>query len=138
MERQSLTERRLPPATQLGGLSLAFVAIGVIYLAAYLPKRAPLALAVVFLALAAGTLLANAILLARTPDFAWWRFFEVLRWGLLAYTVVAGMLEYTFLYDHTHGAVLAILTCDLVLFMSNVALLLAFTVAAYQAVEQPA
>ena len=34
-----------------------------------------------------------------------------------------------------HGAVLAILTCDLVLFMSNVALLLAFTTAAYQAVE---
>ena len=130
-----MTERKLPPVTQLGALSLAFVAIGVIYLAAYLPKRAPLSLAVVFLALAVAALLANGLLLARAREFAWWRFFGVLRWGVLAYAVVSGMLEYTFLYDHTHGVVLAILTCDLVLFMSNVALLLAFTVAAYQAVE---
>ncbi len=121
--------------TQLGAVSLGFVAIGVIYVAAYLPKRAPLSLALVFLALAVAAVVANGIVLARAREFAWWRFFEVLRWGLLAYAIVSGMLEYTFLYDHAHGAVLAILTCDLVLFMGNVALLLAFTVAAYQAVE---
>ena len=43
------------------------------------------------------------------------------------------MLEYTFLYDHTHGAVLAIMTGMLVLFMVNVPLLMAFTVARFQA-----
>ena len=59
-----------------------------------------------------------------------------MRWGLLAYTVVAGMLEYTFLYDHTRGAQLAVMTCMLVLFTVNVPLLMAFTVARYQAVER--
>ena len=77
------------------------------------------------------------MLLARVDDFAWWRFFEVMRWGLLAYLVVAGMLEYTFLYDHTRGALLAIMSCMLVLFMVNVPLLMAFTVARHQATTEP-
>jgi hypothetical protein len=128
-------ERRLPPVTQLGAASMACVACGVIYLAAYLPKRAPLWLAVVFLAAAALLLLANAVLLARVREFAWWRFFQVLRWGMLAYLVVAGMLEYTFLYDHTRGGPLAVMTGMLVLFTVNVPLLMAFTVARYQAPE---
>jgi hypothetical protein len=128
-------EPRLPPVTQLGAASLAFVAAGVIDMAAYLPKHAPLAVPVACLAVAAGLLALNAILLARTPQFAWWRFFQVLRWGLLAYVVVSGMLEYTFLYDRTRGSVLAILTMMLVLFAVNVPLLLAFTSAAHQAVE---
>jgi len=130
-----MSERRLPPVTQLGAASLAFVATGVIYVAAYLPKRAPLGIAIACLAVAAALLLANAVLLSRAPGFAWWRFFQVVRWGLLAYVIVGGMLEYTFLYDHTHGAVLAVMTCMLVLFVVNVPLLLAFTVARYQTVQ---
>lgn len=118
--------------TQLGAASMAFVAAGVIYMASYLPKRAPVGIAIAFLAVAAGLLLVNAVLLARTRDFAFWRFFQVMRWGALAYLVVAGMLEYTFLYDHTHGALLAIMTCMLVLFMVNVPLLMAFTVARFE------
>ncbi len=130
-----MDERRLPPVTQLGAASMAFVAIGVIYLAAYLPKRAPLGVAVACLACAAALLLVNAVLLSRTERFAWWRFFQVMRWGLLAYLIIAGMLEYTFLYDHTRGALLAVMTSMLVLFMVNVPLLLAFTVARFQAVD---
>ena len=130
--------RRLPPVTELGAASLAFVAVGVIYLAAYLPKRAPLGLALVFLVIAAALLAANALLLARVRDFARRRFLQVLRWGLLAYLVVSGMLEFTFLYDHTRGAPLAIMTCDLLLFTTNVALLLAFTVARHQAPDRSA
>jgi hypothetical protein len=126
--------RRLPPVTQLGAASLGFVAAGVIYLAAYLPKHAPLGVAIACLGCAAALLAVNAALLGRVRAFAWGRFFQVLRWGLLAYVVVAGMLEYTFLYDHTHGWLLAIMTCMLVLFTVNVPLLLAFTVARYQAV----
>jgi len=129
--------RRLPPVTQLGAASLACVAVGVIWLAAYLPKRAPLGVSVGFLAAAALLLAANAVLLSRVGAFAWGRFFQVLRWGLLAYLVVAGMLEYTFLYDHTRGAVLAVMTGMLVLFTVNVPLLMAFTVARHQTVEQP-
>ena len=130
-----MSERRVPPVSALGALSMAFIASGVIYLAAYLPKHAPLGVAVALLCCAAGTLAVNGVLLARTRGFAWWRFAQVMRWGLLAYLVVAGMLEYTFLYDHTHGAPLAVMSCMLVLFMLNVPLLMAFTVARYE--ERP-
>jgi len=127
-----MDERRLPPSTQLGAASMAFIAIGVIYLAAYLPKRAPLWLAAVCLTVAAALVALNLLLIWRTRDFARWRFLQVMRWGLLGYLVVAGMLEYTFLYDHTRGAVLAIMTGMLLLFMINVPLLMAFTVARFE------
>jgi hypothetical protein len=127
-----MDERRLPPSTQLGAASMAFIAIGVIYVAAYLPKRAPLWFAVVCLAIAAALVALNLLLIARARDFARWRFLQVMRWGLLGYLVVAGMLEYTFLYDHTRGAVLAVMTGMLLLFMVNVPLLMAFTVARYE------
>jgi hypothetical protein len=127
-----LSERKLPPVTQLGAASLASVATGVIVLASYLPKHAPLAIPVACLAVAAALLATNLFLLSRIPEFAWWRFREVFRWGLLAYLVISGMLEYTFLYDHTRGAVLAVMTAMLVLFATNVPLLLAYTVAVHQ------
>jgi hypothetical protein len=130
--------RRLPPVTQLGAASMACIAVGVIYLAAYLPKRAPLWFAVVCLACAAALLATNLVLVERVRDFARWRFWQVMRWGLLAYLVVAGMLEYTFLYDHTRGAPLAVMTGMLFLFMVNVPLLMAFTVARYERDSSPA
>ena len=132
-----MDERRLPPSTQLGAASMACIAIGVIYLAAYLPKRAPLWFAAVCLVIAAALVAANLLLIWRTPGFARWRFIQVMRWGLLGYLVVAGMLEYTFLYDHTRGAVLAVMTGMLVLFMVNVPLLMAFTVARFERSPAP-
>ncbi len=126
-----MDERKLPPFTEIGSASMACIAAGVVYLAAYLPKHAPLGVAVGFLALAAALIAANLALLARSPGFAWWRFLQVVRWGLLGYAVVGGMLEYTFLYDRTRGALLAVLSCMLLLFVLNVPLLLAFTVARY-------
>ena len=130
-----MSERRLPPVTQLGAASMAFVAIGVIYMAAYLPKRAPLGIAIAMVVCAAGLLALNLLLLSRVQEFAWWRFWQVMRWGALAYLVVAGMLEYTFLYDRTHGPLLVLMTIMLLLFTTNVPLLMAFTVARYQAVD---
>jgi hypothetical protein len=121
--------------TALAAASLAAVVAGVIWLASYLPREAPLAPALACLVIAVALLLANAALLARTPAFAWRRFFQVGGWALLAYAVVSGMLEYTFLYDRTRGALLAILSAMLVLFAVNVPLLMAFTVARYERVE---
>ena len=125
-------ERRLPPVTEIGAASMVCIVVGVIWLAAYLPKRAPLGVAIGALAAAAALTAVNGILLARVRDFAWWRFFQVGRWAALAYVVVAGMLEYTFLYDHTRGTLLALMTAMLVLFTANVPLLMAFTVARYE------
>ena len=129
----AVIERQAPRVTELGMVSIALVASGVIYLAAYLPGRAPLVPAVVLTLAAVAVLVANVALLARHPGFAWWRFSQVARWTLLAYVVVAGMLEFTFLYDHTRGAVLALLTVLLTTFTLNVPLLVAFTVARFEA-----
>jgi len=130
----SLVDRKLPPVTEIGAASMIAIAAGVIYLASYLPKHAPLWLAVVFLAIAAGLQLTNAFLLSRVQNFAWSRFVQVGKWALLAYLVIAGMIEYAFVYDHTRGAQLVVMTLMLALFMLNVPVLIAFTVARYERV----
>jgi hypothetical protein len=83
---------------------------------------------------AAALQLVNAFLLARLREFAWARFRQVAGWSLLAYAVIGGMIEYAFVYDHTRGTQLVILTLLLALFMLNVPVLIAFTVARYQRV----
>lgn len=125
-------ERRFPPITEIGAGSMICVITGVVFLASYLPRRAPLGVPVGLLAAAGVLLLANVVLLSRLQDFAWFRFFQVARWGLLAYLIIAGMLEYTFIYDRTRGELLAVMTLMLAIFTVNVPILLAFTVARYE------
>ena len=129
---ESLADRRLPPVTELGAAAMAAIAGGVVYEAAYLPKHAPSGIAFALLALAAAIELAGWLLLARVRGFAWWRFRQVFGYGLVAYVVIGGMIEYAFLYDHTRGTQLVLLTLLLALFVVNVPLLMAFTVARYQ------
>jgi hypothetical protein len=129
-------ERRMPPVTEIGAVSMVAIAAGVIYMAAYLPKQAPLGVAIALVVVAASLQAVNWVLLWRTRPFAWGRFFQVWRWALLAYAVIAGMIEFAFLYDHTAGARLVLLTLMLVLFMLNVPVLIGFTVARYQAVGE--
>lgn len=122
----------LPPVTQIGMLSLALIVAGGIYLAAHLPERVPLAPAVVLLAASALLLAGNLAALVRVRDFAWGRFFEVARWALLAYLVIAGMIEYAFLRDELSGGPLVVLTLSLVVFAVHVPVLIGFTVARYE------
>ena len=126
-----MSERRLPPVTQLGMISLALVLAGGIYLSAHLPQHVTLGPAIVLLAASAVLLAGNLLALARVKDFAWRRFFEVARWTLLAYTAVAGMIEYVFLRNHTSGGPLVVLTLSLVVFAVTVPVLISFTVARY-------
>ena len=134
IEQAAPAELPVPKVTELGMASIGFVAAGVIYLAAYLPRKAPLGPAVGLLAVAVALLVVNLALLARAPGFAWSRFGQVARWMLLVYGVVAGMIEYAFVYDHTRGAVLLVMTLLLAIFALNVPLIAAFTVARF---EQP-
>jgi hypothetical protein len=128
----------MPPVTEIGAASMISIAAGVIYTAAYLPKHAPLGVPIALLVVAAALQVVNAVLLSRIPGFAWFRFLQVAKWALLAYAVIAGMIEYAFLYDHTRGSQLAVLTSMLVLFMLNVPVLIAFTVARYEKSAAPA
>ncbi len=124
-------ERRLPPVTQLGMLSLALVLVAGIYLSAHLPEHVSLGPAVALLAASALVLLCNVLALARVQGFAWPRFFAVARWALLAYLLIAAMIEYVFLRNHTSGGPLVVLTLSLLVFAVNVPVLIGFTVARF-------
>jgi len=126
-----MDERRLPPVTQLGMFSLGLIVAAVIYLSAHLPEHVPLGPAIALLAASATLLAGNVIWLWRTEGFAWGRFLEIARWALLAYTVIAGLIEYVFLRNSTSGGPLIVLTLSLVVFALTVPVLIAFTVARY-------
>lgn len=121
-----------PPVSQVLVGSMVLVIVGGIYLAAHIPGHAPLAPAYGLMAAAAVLLVTGVVLVARLQQFAWGRFFQVLRWALLAYVVIAGMLEYVFVLDGTRGTLLGILTGMLVMFAVDVPVVLAFSVARYE------
>jgi hypothetical protein len=126
--------RRLPPVAELAVASMALVIAGGVYMAAHLPRRPPLMLAEVLACLAAALVFTNVALLLRLESFAWASFFLVVRWALLAYMVIAGMLEFVFVYDGTRGASLVLMTCMLAIFAVDIPVLLGFSVARYQQV----
>jgi hypothetical protein len=127
-----MSERRLPPVTELGVLSMALIVAGGISIASQLPGQVPLAIPVLLLVASTLVLAVNLALLARAPGFNWDAFFDVAKWALLAYAVIAGMLEFVFVNDGTTGGILVVLTLSLVVYAVHVPLLIGFTVARYQ------
>jgi hypothetical protein len=127
-----LLHRHLPPVAELAVASVALMVSGGVYLAAHLPKLPPLGPAVGLLAGGGALTLAAMGLLARIRPFAWHTFFLVVRWALVAYVVIAGLLGLVFIYDHTRGATLAVLVLTLVVFAIDVPMIVAFTVARYE------
>jgi hypothetical protein len=126
-----VNERQLPPVTELGMASLALIVAGGIYLSAHLPKHVPLTPAIILLAASTVVMVANIAALARVKDFDWPRFFQVARWSLLAYLVIAGLIEYAFLQNHVKGGALVVLTLSLVVFAIHVPMLVGFTTARF-------
>jgi hypothetical protein len=126
-----MSEQRLPPVTELGMASLALIVAGGIYLAAHIPAHVPLAPAIALLGASVLLLCCNIALLARVQGFAWDRFFAVAKWALLAYLIIAGLIEYAFLRDQLSGGPLIVLTLSLAVFAVHVPLLIGFTVARY-------
>lgn len=129
-------DRSVPPVTQITVASMSCIIAGGIFMASYLPKSAPLGVPVALLGLAAILLAADLVILRRLQSFAWNTFFLVVRWTLLAYAIIAGMLEYVFVVDNTRGSMLVIITAMLLIYAVDIPLLLAFSVARYQPVEQ--
>ncbi len=127
-----MSRGKYPPFTELGMLSLALIVAGGIYLSAHIPQHVPLGPAIGLLVASALVLTVNLVLLARVPDFAWPRFFQVAKWALLAYAVTAGMILYAFLEDGLRGGTLVILTLSLVVYAVQVPTLIAFTVARWE------
>jgi hypothetical protein len=131
-ELANSSSRRLPPVAELTVGSVMLMLSGGVYLASYLPKPPPIGPAVGLL-IAGSLLTVTALaLLIRIRGFAWRSFFIVARWALVAYLVIAGILGFVFVYDHTRGDTLAVLLATLVVFAIDVPLVIAFTVARYQ------
>ncbi|MFN8037317.1 MAG: hypothetical protein U0V73_15455 [Acidimicrobiia bacterium] len=129
-------ERKLPPVVGLSMVALALAVIGGIVISARIGEKMSLVLPIA-LAVAAGVLeLAAIVIMARIRPFAWDRFLLVGKWALLAYVIQAGIIEYAFVRNHTPGGTVAVLTFLLVIFATSVPLMIAFTVARYQAVAQ--
>ena len=122
---------KYPPFTELTMLSLALIVAGGIYLSAHLPKHVSLTLPVILLVLSAVLMALNLASLTRIRHFDWNRFWAVGRWSLLAYVVIAGLIEYVFLQNHLSGGPLVVLTLSLVVFAIHVPALVGFTVARY-------
>lgn len=105
--------------------------IGGIDLAARLPGRPGLAVPVGLVAAGGVCTMAAMVMLSRIRPFAWGTFLLVMKWALLAYLVIAGMLEFVFIRDHTPGPTMGVLTATLVVFAVDVPTILAFTVARF-------
>ncbi len=127
-----------PPIPLVCVSSMALVLVSGIYLAAYLPRRAPLGPAAGLVAAAGAVLVLAVVLVARLQDFAWDSFFLVVKWASLAYLVIAGILEYVFVYDGTRGDMLILLTLSLFVFAVDIPVLLGFSVARFQVRRGPA
>jgi hypothetical protein len=128
----SVAERRLPPIAELLMASMACVIADGIYMAAHLPQRASLGPAVGLLAGGGALLVVAAVLVSSLRPFAWGTFRQVAGWAAVAYVVIAGLLEFTFVYDHTRGSLLLVLTLSILVFALDIPLLLGFSVARYQ------
>lgn len=132
-----MSEPRYPPVTQLAMASLALIVAGGIYLSSHIPKHVALAPAVALLAASAVLLAVNMILLSRVREFDWTRFVQVGKWSLLAYVVIAGMIEYVFLRNHLRGGALVVLTLSVAIFAIHVPMLVGFTVARFHSHAEP-
>jgi len=121
-----------PPVPAVCVVSMALILVSGIFLASYLPRQAPLGPAVGLVAASGAALVAAVVLVARIGTFAWTSFFLVVKWSLLAYAVIAGLLEFVFVYDGTRGSMLVLLTVSLLVFAVDIPLLMGFSVARFQ------
>jgi len=134
-DAEDLRQADLPPVMPIAILTLTLVVSGGILVAAQYGRPAHLTIPTILLAAAGMLLLVNAVLIVRIKEFAWPVFFRVLGWALLAYAVIAGILEYVFIYDHTPARLLALFTAMLVLFAVDVPLMLSYSVARWQPLD---
>jgi hypothetical protein len=121
----------MPPVGWLSAAALGLVIVGGIILASYAPRAAPLGPATALLSVAIMLLVVAAILLVRIKEFAWATFGVVFKWALLAYVIVAGMIEFAFIHDHTRGSSLVLVTLMLMVFALSVPTTIAFTTARF-------
>jgi hypothetical protein len=131
-DAEDLRQATFPPVMPIAISTLVLIVTGGIVVAAQYGRPPQLTLPGILLGVAAVLLLVNAVLIVRIEEFARPVFRRVLGWAVLAYAVIAGILEYVFVYDHTPGRELALFSAMLVLFALDVPLMLSYSVARWQ------
>ncbi len=127
-------ERKFPPVVPVAMVALALAVVGGVILAGQAMEHPSVTLPAALEVAAIALELVAVVLLVRIRPFAWQRFGQVFAVALIAYVVQGGMIEWAFAKNHTPGGPLAALTCGTVVFATIVPLMIAYTVARYQAV----
>jgi len=135
LDAEDRHQAELPPVMPIAIVTLALIVSGGVLVAAQYGRPPHLTVPTMLLGAAALLLVTNAVLLTRIREFAWPVFFRVYGWALLAYLVIAGILEYVFIYDHTPSHLLALFSAMLLLFALDVPLMLGYSVARWQPVD---
>jgi hypothetical protein len=127
----------LPPPNAFAIVALMFVLGTLGTLAAYLPFNAPLEVTLPLIEVALVMYAAAVWRLLRTRTYAWPTFFAVARPTFLAAGTAAVLIEFAFYYDKTGGRSLAILSTALALIVLDLALLLGYSVARHEPLQEP-
>lgn len=129
-------ERKLPPVVGAAMAALSLAVVGAVVLVAQIGQdEASLVVPTVLVAGAGlGEIVAVALLIT-IRRLAWDRFWSVFGVALIAYVLQAGLIEWTFIKNDVPSGPLVLLTAGLVVFATIVPLMIAFTVARYQAVD---
>lgn len=122
----------LPPVAQVGVVALTLIVVGGIYLSAQYPTHVSLLFPAALVTVAAALVVFNLISLIGSKILARDVFFRIGKWALLAYVIIAGMLEYVFVLDGIRGRGLILFSSMLFIFAIDVPMIIAFTVASFQ------
>jgi hypothetical protein len=131
-DAEDIRQADYPPVMPIAIATLILIVTGGVVVAAQYGRQPHLVIPTILLGAAAALLIVNVVLVSRIREFARPVFFRVLGWALLAYLVIAGILEYVFIFDHTPGRVLALFSGLLLVFALDVPLMLAYSVARWQ------
>ena len=127
-------ERKLPPVVAVGMVALTLAITSGVLVVAQIGEAQRLVLPGVFVGGAVVLEVVAVVMLVASRPLAWARFAQVFRWALLAYVFQAGIIEWSFIKNDVPDRPLVVLTAGLFVFATVVPLMIAFTVARYQAV----
>lgn len=128
-------ERALPPVVPVAMVALALAVTGGVILAAGAMTDPSLVVPAVLVISAVVAELVAAVMLATIRPFAWKRFRQVLGWTLLAYVIQSAVIVFAFVVNDVPAGPMALFCVGLVVFATDVPLMIAFTVARYERVE---
>lgn len=127
-------ERKLPPVVVVAMVALTMAITGGVLLVSQIGEEPALLVPSVLMGGAIVLEIVSIVMLVTIRPFAWDRFAQVFGWALLAYVFQSAIIEWSFIKNDVPGRPLALLTTGLVVFATIVPLMIAFTVARYQAI----